>query len=478
MKSYIRNLFVVIILLSVPLFSFAEKFKVNFNYLLFSIPDETAYVELQFFFHGNGLTHQLTDKGTYQAFVVAHISFIKDDITIKRNYVFSSVEYKDTVSQRDNIYNVVRIPLSSGNYQMKIVLYDKNAEKPDTLFFNDKLDVTNNREMIRFSDIMPIGFFKQATQNDNFSKHGIEYTPYFSNFYPENIHFLTFMTEIYNTDNVIQGNDFLVHTYLSQHRKNKPFAPQYEKWEKAKKTDLHVVFQSFNIDSLPSGNYDLKIEVRDRQDTLYAYVSHFFQRSNPVMQGSLLARTDSLPYDTLKLYLNYIYPIANSEEQEFINHISPLKYKEIEDFFTTFWQRRNKDNPQEEWYKYYGQVMRVNYNYTTLKQKGYKTDRGYYYLKYGPPNDIEYHHSSVNGPPYEIWIYNTMKDGQVNVFFVFYNPDLVTNDFRLLHSTARGEIRNDSWKKILYINDEEWREMLSPGMEMPSIDRKKELRDE
>jgi len=473
MKIYLQKLFVVIVLFSVFLFSFAEKFKVNFNYLLFSIPDETAYVELQFFFHGKGLTYKLTDKGMYQGFAVANISFTKDDTVVKRNYSFSTVEYKDTVNQIDNIYNIVRVPLSSGEYQMEIAIYDKNAENPDTLFFKDRLEVTNRRDLIRFSDIMPIGFFKQATQHDNFTKHGVEYTPYFSNFYPENIQHLTFMTEIYNTDNLIQGNGFVIHTYISHHKKNKPVSPQYEKWEAAKKTNLHVIFQKFDIDSLPSGNYELKIEVLDRKDTLHAYISHFFQRSNPSMQNPFIARADSLPYDTLKLYLDYIYIIAYPDEKNFIENISPARYTEIEDFFTAFWQRRNRDNPQEEWYKYYNQVMRVNYNYTTLKQKGFRTDRGYYYLKYGPPYDIEYQHSSVNGPPYEIWTYNTTPDGQVNVFFVFYNADLVTKDFRLLHSTARGELRNEQWKEILHIGDDEFREI------MPLLKNKNDdIRDE
>ena len=473
MKSFIDKVFVVIILFSVPLFSCAEKFKVNFNYLLFSIPDETAYVELQFFFHGSGLTYLTTENGTYQAFVVANISFVGEDTTIKRNYMFSSDEYKDT-AQTDNVYNVVRIPLPSGTCQMEVALYDKNAVTPDTLFFKDKLEVTNSRHVVRFSDVIPIGFFAQTTQQDNFSRHGIEYTPYFSNFYPENIKYLTFMTEIYNADNITQGNDFVVHSYISNHKKNTPISPQYEKWEAAKKTDMHVVFQSFDIDSLPSGNYELKIEARDRRDTLHAYTSYFFQRSNPSVINTL-SRPDSLPYDTLKLYLEYIYIIATPEEQHFIDNISPDKYTEIEDFFTAFWEKRNKENPQQEWYNYYGQVMRVNYNYSTLKLKGFRTDRGFYYLKYGPPNDIDYHHSSVNGPPYEIWLYNTMSDGQVNVIFVFYNADLVTKDFRLLHSTARGEFWNNQWKEILHISDEELREILPTTLENPGMDKKDEF---
>jgi GWxTD domain-containing protein len=480
MKLFIHKLAVVIVLFSISLLSVAEKFKVNFNYLLFSIPDEMSYVELQFFLHGNGLTYQLTDKGTYQAFIATSISFIKNDTTIRRNYTFSSDEYADTVSLTDNVFNIVRIPLPEGKCQMEVIMFDKNALKPDTLFFKDELEMDNSRNIVRFSDIMPIGFFAQATKNDNFSKHGIEYIPYFSNFYPENIKFLTFMTEIYNTDNIIKSSNFVIHSYISYHRSNKPLSSRYEKWEAAKKTDMYVLFQSFDIDSLPSGNYELKIEVRDGMDTLHAYASYFFQRSNPSVTNSSIARADSLPYDTLKLYLDYIYIIATPDEQLFIENISPDKYKEIEDFFTAFWEKRDKNNPQEAWYKYYNQVMRTNYNYSTLRLKGYKTDRGHYYLKYGPPYDIEYHHSSVNGPPFEIWTYNTMPDGQVNVFFVFYNPDLVTNDFKLLHSTARGLFRNDKWKEILHVSDEEFREISNPGMENLGIDKKKDewYRDE
>ena len=475
MKSHIniKKIFLLQILVLTTLFSVAQKLKVSFNYLKFNIPDEMAYVELQFLFHGNGLIYNINDNGKYQALIGANISFVGKDTTIKRIYSFSSDEYTDTANV-DNIYNSVRIPLPIGKCQMKISMYDKNAVNQDTLFFNDELDIKNNRNIVDFSDIIFIGFYTKAAKSDNFTRHGIEYMPYFSNFYPENIKQLTFMAEIYNSDKITVGNDFIIHSYISHHKKNKAVGEQFEQWEVAKKADMNVVFHNYKIDSLPSGNYELKIEVRDRRDTLHAYTSYYFQRSNPNVESLPGAVRDSLPYDTLKMYLDYIYPLANIEEQRFIENIKPEQYKEIEDFFEAFWHKRNKENPQLEWYKYYNQVMRVNYNYTTLKQKGYKTDRGFYYLKYGPPNDIEYNHSGTNGPahgieyyrgttnttPYEIWTYNTMKDGQVNVIFVFYNPDLATKDFRMLHSTARGEFRNDKWRQILGISDDEHRDLL------------------
>jgi GWxTD domain-containing protein len=452
MKLHIYKFLWLIILILIPLFSFGKKFKVNFNYLLFHIPNETSYVELQFLFDKTGLEYKMTDEGAYYALIGTNISFTHSDTVIKREYTFTSDKYTDSLSF-ENIYNVVRVPLPDGKYQMEISLYDKNASNPDTLSFKDHLDIHYNRHVIGLSDIMPIGFFAQATKSDNFTRHGIDYMPYFSKYYPENIKQLTFLTEIYHTDSVISGKDFVIHTYISRYDENTPISPQYDRWEAAKKTDMYVVFQSFKIDSLPSGNYHLNIAVRDRKDTLHAAASLFFQRSNPFLQDVYTARTDSLPYDTLKLYLDYIYIIADMEEKAFIENISPEKYNEIEDFFNYFWYKRDKEKPHEAWYKYYNQVMRVNYNYSTLNYKGYKTDRGYYYLKYGPPTDIEYEHSDVNGPPYEIWTYNVLSDGQVDVMFVFYNVDLTTKDFRLLHSSARGELRNEKWKEILYIKE-------------------------
>ncbi len=38
---------------------------------------------------------------------------------------------------------------------------------------------------------------------------------------------------------------------------------------------------------------------------------------------------------------------------------------------------------------------------------------------------------------------------QSNKMFVFYDPDLVTNRYTLIHSEGRGEISNTRWKLLL-----------------------------
>ncbi|MDR1182325.1 MAG: hypothetical protein LBL13_10160, partial [Bacteroidales bacterium] len=65
MKIHIYKLLSIVLLALISLSSFGKNFKVNFNYLLFNIPNETPYVELQFLFDGKGLVYKANDKGAY-----------------------------------------------------------------------------------------------------------------------------------------------------------------------------------------------------------------------------------------------------------------------------------------------------------------------------------------------------------------------------------------------------------------------------
>ena len=92
------------------------------------------------------------------------------------------------------------------------------------------------------------------------------------------------------------------------------------------------------------------------------------------------------------------------------------------------------------------------WRFSTPSRQGYKTDRGRVYLEYGRPYDRL---ASVNEPgayPYEIWFYTTIPNKQTNIGFAFYEPSLVSNDYVLLHSNARGELRDPRWKIRIYEN--------------------------
>ena len=115
-----------------------------------------------------------------------------------------------------------------------------------------------------------------------------------------------------------------------------------------------------------------------------------------------------------------------------------------------FWSKRDPLEPEKAWLDYLDMVNRVNMAYSTQISKGYQTDRGRVYLKYGPPNSISESYSEPTTYPYEIWHYYELANGQRDKKFVFYTKDIVTNDFSLLHSNVVGELSNYRWQYFLH----------------------------
>lgn len=453
----IRNLF---LMLFISLLSFtsleAKNFRVNLNYLVFTIPGDTSYVELQFFVFGNSMEYiAVNDKG-YQGFVDIDVNFLPVDTNlypIKRNYSFATQIYPDTLpDNKENIYNVFRIPLSNGAYQMKLKINDRNQAAENILSFETPLWIDFNRNKVNLSDIQLIGTLSKTNEVTRFTKYNIDYIPYFSNYYPETINELIFMNEVYHTDSGMKSsNNFTYKCYISSYNDDKPYAEKYIRKKSVAVNPLHVILHSFNIDSLPSGNYNLNIAVYDANDSLYVMKKVFFQRSNPSVLDKKIMPTvemNNVSYDTLLLYLDYIYAIADVNEKEFIRNAKSYPYKELDEFFSQFWSKRNKENPLVSWYQYYNNVVIVNNSYSTLKIKGYKTDRGQIFLRYGAPNEIEKFPFTPEYYPYEIWYYYQALD-QNDVMFIFYSRDLVTGFYELIHSTARNEVYNPAWKLIL-----------------------------
>ena len=74
---------------------------------------------------------------------------------------------------------------------------------------------------------------------------------------------------------------------------------------------------------------------------------------------------------------------------------------------------------------------------------------GRIFLKYGPPNTITDRPNEPSAYPYQIWHY--YKIGKFNnKRFIFYKPDLGTNEYVTLHSTLQGEYFNRNWKTDLH----------------------------
>ena len=184
--------------------------------------------------------------------------------------------------------------------------------------------------------------------------------------------------------------------------------------------------------------------------------SYIFERSNEFtdsihMDDLVLdpAFQASITEDSVSFYLESLLPI--SKPAEIKNIILSLKEKnsaQMRKHIQAYWKKVSPAQSYDAWLKYKGQVQLIEKLYSSNFQNGYETDRGRVYLKYGAPSTINARETSPSEYPYEIWVYD-----KIGVFsnkrFVFYNPDLVNNAYRLLHSDMLGELKNPAWQQIL-----------------------------
>jgi GWxTD domain-containing protein len=120
------------------------------------------------------------------------------------------------------------------------------------------------------------------------------------------------------------------------------------------------------------------------------------------------------------------------------------------EFMFEFWKAKDEisETPENEFYRQYMQrVNLTNDRFTSMGKPGWKTDRGRIYLLYGEPSEIERYPNQLETRPYEIWNYNEIEGG---VYFIF--ADLTGfSDYTLLHSTKRGELRDDNWQRRIVV---------------------------
>ena len=426
-----------------------------FYYSLFNSPQD-PYVETYMSIIGN-TTKFVKNKENKFASQLEITMIFKQNDTIKtfKKYRLSSPEISNLKDSKPNFIDLQRIYLPNGIYNFELKIKDINTDsKPQ--YFYDIIDVNFNQKDLSFSGIEYIEKYTKTTEKNILTKNNYDLIPYIADFYPKNFNKLSFYCEVYNLNKMLGDSaNFLVKYYIETAQNDTK--NQISGFQRQKANNINVVFSSLNIKDLFSGNYNLVIDIIDDKNNILATKKSFFQRSNPIVYNADniksidISKTfvDDLLKDSLRLYLDYLYPIANINERQFIkNQLNNNDSIMMKKFFYNFWSKRNPLNPDEEWAIYLKQVYKVNSNYSTQVKKGYLSDRGRVFLQYGAPNDINESKFSPSTYPYEIWHYYKIGT-QTNRRFVFYNPNLVGDDYELLHSDARGEVYLANWKLYL-----------------------------
>lgn len=439
----------------------AKRLNAFMSYTTFNSPENGPYIETYLAVAGNSVEFKLKENNKFQASIQVIMLFRSgEEIVNYDKYELLSPELDDTTNIDFNFLDQQRYSLQKGSYDFELQIWDSHSEaKPYVNLQPIVLDYTDGE--ISFSGIQLVDTYEKTIEANILTKAGYDLVPYIVNYYPGQVNTLRYYTEVYNSDKILgSGSQYLVSAYISTLEKDEPYK-DYVNYRRITSSDVNVMFNEFDISNLKSGNYFLTIVARDRENKLLAKNRIFFQRNNPRIQlrkedlastsinNTFAERINN--QDTLANYMHCLDPIADDQEKTFIlvnNQTADLET--LQKFFYKFWYDRNPLDPEQEWLAYLNEVRKVDLAYSTNISRGFETDRGRVYLKYGPPNAISESYNEPATYPYEIWHYYELDNGQRNRRFVFYSRDIVTNDFMQLHSDVSGELPNYRWQYILH----------------------------
>jgi len=421
------------------------------------------YVETCIDISGQSIIYQLNANSKFQASIDITISYkplLKDTTLVKyEKYVLHSIELNDTMHIPFDLFNLRRVNLDNNNNYLIEVSFIDEAKPNVNVVLSQTVTLNYDTTALQLSDIALIDTFTNSTATTIYSKDGYDIQPRTFDYYPSDKINLMFYAEIYNAKKTVNNNDFLV-VYTVLNSKNEP-VNGLRGYSKESPNLQNLILASIDITDLPSGNYYLAVEVRDNSNTLITQKSEFFQRSNkrPVKELTNLADlkvektfVQRIPKDSLGFYLMSLTPTAEKYEVQYITNAMAMHDTVLtRQFIYNFWYKRDNLNPEKVFKKYMSDVYYCEYEFSTRLRHGFETDRGRVYLQYGKPDDREVYDREPSALPYERWQYYSIDNNrQSNVYFIFYNPDEVTNDYTLINSTATGEIQDDRWQYKIF----------------------------
>jgi GWxTD domain-containing protein len=372
------------------------------------------------------------------------------------DYILGSEQFEDSITTtKPDFGDIQNMKLPNGEYLLQFSVQDINSTaKPN--YYADVAFIDYPQDNVSISDISLYKNISRDPQGEIFDKYGLSLYPLFYGYVPESMYALPFSCEIYNTDKLAGNEQVTIKSYITCFENNMMPYPQAFYVTHTSAKPVVVTFGEIGIFKLPSGNYNLVVDVLSKDSVLLATNSYFFQRSNPKITLSLedidmmnIENTFvSQIKDTAQLleYVRFLYPIATPMEREFFTfRMKLIPMESLQKFFYSFWLKRDPINPERAWQAYLEKIKYVDREFGCKLKQGYRTDRGRVYLQYGPPNSIFESPYDSHSYPYEIWHYYYCVD-QSSVKFIFWNRDLVSNDYELLHSDKRGEFQDPFWQ--------------------------------
>lgn len=417
--------------------------------------DGSPFVDVNLHIVGSSLNQKKAELEQVESRVNVLITVLQGDKIIDfRKY--GLISPRATVAT--DFIDKKRFSLEPGSYTLQIDLSDQlNTTNKNTFSKEINVEAFSNGLFISEPQLLYDVQASEDKSNPFFNYGNILYPTSFNFFHSKLNKFIVFC-EIYGINTI--ETDKVVTRVTIKSQDESDFKPLV-KYKKIEKKEKEILFSSFNIEKLPSGNYTVDIDILDADQKILLTKNESFQRSNPAYDAQAIMNDEldldktfvgNLTSEELIYNLKALAPILKQADVNVLNILLSENNVNAQKFFLfNYWNTYNPVDPEHSFNQYLEIAEAVDRKFYSTVGRGFETDRGYIFLRYGRPNNIISVENEPSAPPYEIWFYDKLDlTGETNMKFLFYNPTLGGNDYTLLHSTSRYEKQNRQWELELY----------------------------
>jgi hypothetical protein len=323
--------------------------RVIFDYRVFHAPGEGPYVEFVTSFDAATFQHTAADSGLVQAhaelnLIVSRLGQIVDFRKVK---VDGPMVRK---GEEADFLSVERFMLGNGVFDLEVEVMDMAAGTGVKESMTQRIEINNPSDGVFISDIQFVSAYRQSTDDNAFSKSGYDLLPYVSNYFPSSLNSLIFYAEMYRTDSVFgNGAGFLSTVCVIDAMDNAIENCKRMKREKA--AAVVPTLQVLDISDLPTGEYKVRLEVRNRDNQLVYMRERNFTRSkikeldlppaDIAVSDATVATSFAAEFsnrDSLYAMILWHIPIAGDIEKNTIdNQLEKAELLTLQSFLYNFW---------------------------------------------------------------------------------------------------------------------------------------------
>lgn len=431
----------------------SDSLRIDLDYAAFKyLPDmNKSYLEIYYSLQQKELDYLQQPKG-YGAVVSLELS-LKDQggktVKEKKWQIGNLVDDTAKVLSSDaQLIDILGDTLPAGNYSLELKALDLNSNRAGLR--KAQLYVPDFKtDSLQLSDIQLALDLKEDTAEAKFNKSGMRVLPDPSLEYLSKEGLLYLYTELYNLkfDSLSKEKEYSLSFSVLDSNSSHPrdFGSKIH----TKPGNTSVVASVLNIGSLAPGSYFLQVSAKDLasgQET--QKTKRFRVLPSPVQVPTDEPRTEEEAKNMRKM-LTYI---ATRDELRMYDQLNLSGKRK---FLSEFWKGKDQDpsTPENEFkIEYYRRWEEAQRRWSTLKEgkdtwkkDGWKSAMGRVYIIYGEPDNVERYPVSMSAKAWEKWYYDHIQGG---VYFIFVDEQGY-GVYRLVHSTAKGEVYDPAWEDKL-----------------------------